>query len=108
MSPAGHTTLQPASGVSTATAKRETPRPRQRGWTPCGMHGSEEAAPGVLPSLALGASGTRLRGSGWARTGEISRSQRTWGPWGSSEEEDAHDRGEGVPRQPEFREGDVG
>lgn len=72
------------------------------------MHGSEEAGPGVLPSLASGASGTRLRRSGWARTGETSRSQRTWGPWGSAEEEDAYNRGEGVPRQPEFREGDVG
>lgn len=43
---------------------------------PCGMHGSEEAAPGVLLSLVREASATRLRRSGWARTGETPRSQR--------------------------------
>ena len=63
---------------------------------PCGMHGSEEAAPGVLLSLAREASATRLRRSGWARTGETPRSQRIWEPWGSSEEEDAHHRGRGA------------
>lgn len=76
LSPAGHTALQPAGGVSTPTAERETLRPWRRGRMPCGMHGSEEAAPGVLLSLVREASGTRLRMSGWARTGETPRSQR--------------------------------
>lgn len=76
-----------------------------RGRMPCGMHGSEEAAPGVLLSLVREASATRLRRrSGWARTGKPQIPENLRALRGAQRRK-MPTTVQGVPRQPGRRRG---